>query len=86
MLFIGRIGIRRRTCRRRNLGQGSDTIRWEQSINAFLTGKERWSGFMRTVRAYSGKLYRFFGALGRPLTWPLRMKEPVEGADGGGSA
>ena len=33
---------------------------------AFLAKKERRSGSMRTVVAYSGMLYRFFGTLGKP--------------------
>ncbi len=49
-----------------NLVQGGDTGRWEQAIYAFLAEKERRSGSMRTVRAYSGMLYRFFGTLGKP--------------------
>ncbi len=49
-----------------NLAQGSDTGRWDQAIYAFLAEKERRSGSMRTVRAYSGMLYRFFGTLGKP--------------------
>jgi len=49
-----------------NLVQGSDAGRWDQAIYAFLAEKERRSGSMRTVRAYSGMLYRFFGTLGKP--------------------
>ncbi len=49
-----------------NLVQGGDTSRWDQAIYAFLAEKERRSGSMRTVRAYSGMLYRFFGTLGKP--------------------
>jgi len=49
-----------------NLVQGGDPGRWEQAIYAFLAEKERRSGSMRTVRAYSGMLYRFFGTLGKP--------------------
>ncbi len=49
-----------------NLVQGGDAGRWDQAIYAFLSEKERRSGSMRTVRAYSGMLYRFFGALGKP--------------------
>ena len=49
-----------------NLVHGSDAGRWEQAIYAFLAEKERRSGSMRTVRAYSGMLYRFFGNLGKP--------------------
>ena len=47
------------------LVQGSDAGRWEQAIYAFLAEKERRSGSMRTVRAYSGMLYRFFGNVGK---------------------
>ena len=50
----------------RTLVQGSDAGRWEQAIYAFLAEKERRSGSMRTVRAYSGMLYRFFATLGKP--------------------
>ena len=49
-----------------NLVHGGDTGRWDQAIYAFLAEKERRSGSMRTVRAYSGMLYRFFGTLGKP--------------------
>ena len=49
-----------------NLVHGSDAGRWEQAIYAFLAEKERRSGSMRTVVAYSGMLYRFFGNLGKP--------------------
>jgi hypothetical protein len=35
-------------------------------LYAFLAEKERRSGSMRTVRAYSGMLYHFFGTLGKP--------------------
>ena len=45
---------------------GGDAGRWDQAIYAFLAEKERRSGSMRTVRAYSGMLYRFFGTLGKP--------------------
>jgi len=48
------------------LVQGGDADRWDRSIYAFLAEKERHSGSMRTVRAYSGMLYRFFGTLGKP--------------------
>ncbi len=48
------------------LVHGGDAGRWEQAIYAFLAEKERRSGSMRTVRAYSGMLYRFFGTLGKP--------------------
>ena len=50
----------------KTLVQGSEAGRWDQAIYAFLAEKERRSGSMRTVRAYSGMLYRFFGALGKP--------------------
>ena len=49
-----------------NLVQGGDADRWDQAIYAFLAEKERRSGSMRTVMAYSGMLYRFFGTLGKP--------------------
>ena len=45
---------------------GGDAGRWDQAIYDFLAEKERRSGSMRTVRAYSGMLYRFFGTLGKP--------------------
>ena len=48
-----------------NLVLGSEAGQWEQAIYAFLAEKERRSGSMRTVRAYSGMLYRFFGTLGK---------------------
>ncbi len=48
------------------LVQGGEAGRWEQAIYAFLAEKERRSGSMRTVRAYSGMLYRFFDTLGKP--------------------
>ena len=47
------------------LVQGSEAGGWNQAIYAFLAEKERRSGSMRTVRAYSGMLYRFFGTLGK---------------------
>ena len=47
------------------LVQGSEAGRWNQAIYAFLAEKERRSGSMRTVRAYSGMLFRFFGTLGK---------------------
>jgi site-specific recombinase XerD len=47
------------------LVQGSDAGQWDQAIYAFLAEKERRSGSMRTVRAYSGMLYRFFDTLGK---------------------
>ena len=49
-----------------DLVHGRDTGRWDQAIYAFLAEKERRSGSMPTVRAYSGMLYRFFGTLGKP--------------------
>ena len=49
-----------------NLVRGSGAGRWEQAIYAFLAEKERRSGSMRTVQAYSGMLYRFFGTVGKP--------------------
>ena len=49
-----------------NLVDGGDAGRWDQAIYAFLAEKERRSGSMRTVRAYSGMLYRFFSTLGKP--------------------
>ena len=48
------------------LAQDPKSTGWEQTIYAFLAEKERRSGSMRTVRAYSGMLYRFFGTLGKP--------------------
>jgi len=45
---------------------GGDAGRWDQAIYAFLAEKERRSGSMMTVRAYSSMLYRFFGTLGKP--------------------
>ena len=50
----------------RHLVQGGDVGHWDQAIYAFLAEKERRSGSIRTVRAYSGMLYRFFGTLGKP--------------------
>lgn len=38
---------------------------WEQALYAFLAEKERRSGSMRTVDAYSRTLQRFFGTLGK---------------------
>ena len=57
------------------LVRGADAGQWDRAIYAFLAEKERRSGSMRTVRANSGMLYRFFGALGiacaaRNLRWP----------------
>ena len=49
-----------------NLVRGSDADRWDQAIYAFLAEKERCSGSMGTVVAYSGMLYRFFGRLRKP--------------------
>ena len=49
-----------------NLVHGSGASRWDQAIYAFLAEKERRSGSMRTVQAYSGMLCRFFGNLGKP--------------------
>ena len=49
-----------------NLVQGGEAGRWDQAIYAFIAEKERRSGSMRTVQAYSGLLYRFFGTLGKP--------------------
>ena len=49
-----------------NLVHGSDADRWDEAIYAFLAEKERRSGSMMTVRAYSSMLYRFFGTLGKP--------------------
>ena len=48
-----------------NLVHGSGAGRWDQAIYTFLAEKERRSGSMRTVRAYSGMLYRFFGNVGK---------------------
>ena len=48
-----------------NLVHGDVADRWGQAMYAFLAEKERRSGSMRTVRAYSGMLYRFFGTLGK---------------------
>ena len=48
-----------------NLVHGSGASRWDQAIYAFLAEKERRSGSMRTVVAYSGMLYRFFGSVGK---------------------
>ncbi len=48
------------------LVRGGDAGRWEQAIYAFLAEKERRSGSMRTVVAYSGMLYQFFGNVGKP--------------------
>ena len=48
--------------RTHTLAHAGDADRWEQAVYAFLAEKERRSGCMRTVRAYSGMLYRFFSA------------------------
>ena len=48
------------------LVQGGEAGQGEQAIYAFLAEKERRSGSMRTVRAYSAMLYRFFDILGKP--------------------
>jgi len=48
------------------LVQGGEAGHWDQAIYAFLSEKEHRSGSMRTVRANSGMLYRFFGTLGKP--------------------
>ena len=50
---------------KQNLVLGSEAGQWDQAIYAFLAEKERRSGSMRTVLAYSGMLYRFFGTLGK---------------------
>ena len=39
---------------------------WERAFYAFLAEKERRSGSLRTVDAYSRTLQRFFGTLGKP--------------------
>jgi hypothetical protein len=44
---------------------GSDPNCWQQAIYAFLAEKERRSGSGRTVQAYSGMLFHFFGGLGK---------------------
>ena len=49
-----------------NLVHGSEAGHWEQAIYVFLAEKERRSGSMRTVAAYSRMLYRFFGTLAKP--------------------
>ena len=48
-----------------NLAQDPNAIGWEQTIYAFLAEKERRSGSMRTVQAYSRMLFHFFGSLGK---------------------
>ena len=45
------------------LVQGGEASHWEQAIYAFLAEKERRSGSMRTVQAYSRMLFQFFGAI-----------------------
>jgi site-specific recombinase XerD len=40
-------------------------LAWEKAICAFLAEKERRSGSMRTVDAYTRTLQRFFGTLGK---------------------
>ena len=47
------------------LVKGGEAGHWEQTIYAFLAEKERRSGSMRTVQAYSRMLFQFFGALGK---------------------
>ena len=47
------------------LAHGGESSQWEQTIYAFLAEKERRSGSMRTVQAYSRMLFQFFGALGK---------------------
>ena len=49
-----------------NLAHGGDADMWDKAIYAFLAEKERRSGSLRTVVAYSGMLYRFFRQLGKP--------------------
>ena len=39
--------------------------KWEDATYAFLAEKERRTGSMRTVDAYSRTLHRFFGTLGQ---------------------
>src|SRR4029079_3360192 len=39
---------------------------WERALYAFLAEKERRSGSMRTVQAYSRMLQDFFGRAGKP--------------------
>ena len=65
------------------LVRGGDAGRWEQAIYAFLAEKERRSGSMRTVRAYSGMLYRFFGSVGKQpdqVTPPKSLATPMASA------
>ena len=47
------------------LMQDGEATGWEQTIYAFLAEKERRSGSMRTVQAYSRMLFHFFGAVGK---------------------
>ena len=47
------------------LVKGGEAGHWEQTIYAFLAEKERRSGSMRTVQAYSRMLFQFFGALNK---------------------
>lgn len=49
-----------------NLVHGGDADSWAQAIYPFLAEKERRSGSMRTVAAYSGMLFHIFGRLGKP--------------------
>ena len=44
---------------------GGEASHWEQTIYSFLAEKERRSGSLRTVQAYSRMLYQFFGASGK---------------------
>ena len=48
------------------LVKGGEAGHWEQTIYAFLAEKERRSGSMRTVQAYSRMLFQFFCPLGKP--------------------
>ncbi len=47
------------------LMHATELSHWELAIYAFLAEKERRSGSMRTVQAYSRMLFQFFGALGK---------------------
>jgi hypothetical protein len=50
---------------------------WEKAIYAFLAEKERRSGSMRTVDAYTRTLQRFFGTLGKmPEQITATLTEP----------
>ena len=60
------VGPKEETTATHNLVHTGDADQWQQAIYAFLAKKERRSGSMRTVRAYSGMLYRFFSSLGKP--------------------